>query len=244
MNPLVDASLVKEISVKLTEQMQVSAQLFPRYHITNNVTVQVPPELLEQALGSAEAKALPAADLQATSATPLPVGEPLGVAVVMPQRMGLDVIKAWELKGTRVHVEFALLNNTEQLVAIRDVILLIGAGPVPDSVQLKQFVEVTPTARVPSERYRLPVVVGAKSSVWLCAELEGPVDANLGAADRECTLILALNSGSVSSRFMAQGNPIFEAILEQIQDTATEQKGAAAFRLPVSPPNAGGHDGA
>jgi hypothetical protein len=149
--------------------------------------------------------------------------------------MGLDVIKAWGVNGTRVHVEFALLNDTEQLVPIRDISLLVGPGQVPDSLQFRQFVDVVPDARVPSEHYRLPVVVPAKSSRWLCAELEGPIDVRFGGADRDCTLLVALNSGNVRYRFTAQGNPIFEEILEQIQKTATDQKGAAAFGLPISP---------
>jgi hypothetical protein len=214
--------------------MQLVAQLFPRYHVTNNVTVQVQPELLEEAR-IAEAKALPAPDLQTDTVTSTPASEPPGLALVVSDRMGLGVIRAWEFNGTRVHIEFALLNNTEQLVAIRNVILLIGPGSVPDSVQFKQFVDVTPDARLPSERYRLPVVIAARSGIQLCVELEGPIDVNFGAVDRECTLLVALNSGTVSYRFTAQGNPIFEAVLDQIQKIATEQKGAAAFALPISP---------
>lgn len=233
MNPLVDATLVK-IRAKLAEQMQVVAQLFPRYHITNNVTVEVEvqPELLQA--WAPEVKALPAADLQSDAGSAAPPSEPPGIALVMPRRTGVGIIKAWELKGTRVHIEFALLNNTEQLVGIRDVTLLIGPGPVPDFVQFKQFVKVTPDARVPSE-HRLPVIVGAKSGIWLCAELEGPIDVKFGSVDRECTLLVALNSGNISNSFTAQGNPIFQAVLEQIQKTATEEKGAAALELPISP---------
>lgn len=230
MNPLVDASLVKvNLAAKLAERMQVVVKLFSR---DTHVTVQAPnfQELLDRAQ-LAELKALPSPDAPTESAGSAPA-EPPELALVMSERIG--IVKAWDFNGTRAHVEFVLLNNTDQLVAIRNVVLLIGPGPVPDSAQFKQFVEVTPDARVPSERYRLPVVVAAGSGLWLCAELEGPIDVNFGAVDLECTLLASLNTGNVSYHFTAQGNPIFGAILDQIQKAATEQKGAAAFELPIS----------
>jgi hypothetical protein len=43
---------------------------------------------------------------------------------VVPERIG--IVKAWDFEGTRVQVEFAFLNDTDHLVAIRDVVLRIG----------------------------------------------------------------------------------------------------------------------
>jgi hypothetical protein len=234
MNPLIDASVVKvhaNVAGKVAEKMKFVFKLFSRDIV--NVTVQAPslPEFLE-GIQPGEIKALLPPDAP-TAAAAAPTPEPPGLSLVLPGRLG--IVKAWGFHGTRVHVEFTILNNTDHLVAIRNVILLIGPGGVPDAALLKQFVDVAPDARVPSKQYRLPVVVGAKSGLWLCAELESPIAVNFGSVDRECTLVVSLNSGIVSCHFTAQGNPIFETVLDQIQETATEQQGAAAFELPISP---------
>ncbi len=232
MNPLIDASFIK---VKLTERMHFVAQLFPKTY----VTVQVPPELLEQAEPS-EARALPSPDVPGEA--PAPADRAAGLAVVMPQRIG--IVKAWDFSGTRLHVEFALLNDTDGLVAIRNVIVLIGGVDipdpqvtqyVPDAALFKQFVDVTPDARLPSRR-RLPVVVSARTGLWLCAELESPIDVNFGATTRECSLFVALNSGtSVRCRFQVHGDSRAAAFISQMQETATQEKSAASLGLPIHP---------
>ncbi len=230
MNPLIDASLIK---VKLTERMHFVAQLFPKTY----VTVQVPPELLERAEPS-EARALPAPDMSGEA--PAHADRAAGLAVVMPQRIG--IVKAWDFTGTRLHVEFALLNDTDHLIAVRNVIVLIGGVDipdpqvtqyVPDAALFKQFVDVTPDARLASSR-RLPVVVSARSGLWLCAELETPIDVNFGATTRECSLVVALNGGaSASCRFQAHGDSLAAAFIAQMQETATQEKSAASLGLPI-----------
>src|SRR5205823_1371857 len=104
-----------QLDAKVAEQIKVQASLFQRTQITQNITVQVPPELLQQ-LGTADVKALPATEVVTEPVESTFAGPP-GLALVMPPR--LSIVKASEFTGTRVHVEFALLNDTDHLVAIR-----------------------------------------------------------------------------------------------------------------------------
>ena len=225
MNPLLEASLVK-VDAKVAEKMQNVVKFFSR---DVYVKVTAPPitELLEEA-EPASAKALPSAP-----DVPTEMEAAGGLSVVVPDRIG--VVKAWDFTGTRVHVEFAVLNDSDRLAAIRGVVLTIGRAEVPDAAMFKQFVDVTPDARVPSQQYRLPVVIAAHSGIWLCAELETPIDARLGTVERECALLVVVPGGHASARFTALGGSIFAAVLDRIQKTATDQKGAAALGLPISP---------
>jgi len=154
--------------------------------------------------------------------------------VVLPLRIG--VVKAYDFVGTRVDIEFALLNDTDRLDAIRNVMVLIGGGDTPDAATFKQFVDVTPDARVPSLKNRLPVVVPARSGLWFCAELESPFDAGLGTGDRECSLVIVATSAHVVRRFSVTGNSILAEVLEDIQQTANELKGAASLAPTQSRP--------
>jgi hypothetical protein len=236
-NPLIDASLIK---VKLAEQMRFVTQLFPRYH----VTVQVPPQLLEE-IQHAEAKAaLPAHDVLSDKAEDS--ARLSGLSVVLSQRIG--VVKAWDFRGTRLHVEFAVLNGSDRLVAIRDVMVHIGKGDSPDpstgpssqygsaSLHFNQFVDVTPDARLPSKRRRLPVVVKARDSVWLCAEVESLDDVGFGAVERKCSLLVVMNEGgALNGRFNAHGDSVWASVLAEMQATATDEKSAAVIGLPITP---------
>jgi hypothetical protein len=226
-NPLIEGSLIKQFTAQLGEQVQVVLKLFSRDQTTYNVTVQAPAisELLEEAR-PAEAQALPVSESGTSGSTPA------GLALEMPNQM--TVIKAWNLKGSRVHIEFAVLNDSDQLLAIRQIVMLVGRGEVPDTLQFKQFVDVKPEVRIPSELHRLPVVVPARSGLRLCAELETPIDVGFGQVDRECSLLVILGARNVGYRFIAQGNPVFSGLLEQIQAKAEEVKGAVALTLPTS----------
>jgi hypothetical protein len=236
-NPLIDASVIK---VKLAEQMRVVMQLFPRYQ----VTVQVPPELLEQ-IQHADAKAaLPAHDAPSEKAEgPARLS---GLSIVVPERIG--VVKAWDFRGTRLHIEFAVMNDSDRLVAIRQVMVHVGAGDSPDPsaapssryhmtvLHFKQFVDVTPEARLPSKRRRLPVVVKARDSVWLCAEVESPEDVGFGEVGRKCSLLVVMNEGgALNGRFTADGDSVWASVLAEMQATATEEKSAAVIGLPIAP---------
>jgi hypothetical protein len=224
MSPLVDAALIKAM---VAEKMQVAIKLFPRD--TTHITVEVQASSLPQAV---EARALPAPDVSGDGPTASAAESRASLAVVLPIRIG--VVKAYDFVGTRVHVEFALLNDTDRLVAIRNVMLLIGSGDTPDAATFKQFVDVTSDVRVPSLKYRLPVVIPARSGLWFCTEVESPFDVGLGTADRECSLVVAATSGHVVGRFTATGNSILAEVLEEIQKTANELKGAASLALPIS----------
>jgi len=114
--------------------------------------------------------------------------------------------------------------------------VLIGGGDTPDAATFKQFVDVTPDARVPSLKNRLPVVVPARSGLWFCAELESPFDAGLGTGDRECSLVIVATSAHVVRRFSVTGNSILAEVLEDIQQTANELKGAASLAPTQSRP--------
>jgi len=244
MNPLIDASLIK-LKAQLAEQMKVEAQLFPRYQITNNITVEVPQPLLDEAR-AAEGKGLPLPEFSpesdAASAT-----EPTSTAseppsLVLPRRIG--VVKAWDFIGTRLQVEFTVLNDTDRLIAIRDVMMLIGgveipdpqvSGYVPDAVHFKQFVDVTPDVRLPSRR-RLPVVVRARCGVWLCAELETPEDVNFGSREHHCALWVSLSVGTnIRCRFQVHGDALWASLITQMQETAVQEKSAASLGLPMTP---------
>ena len=117
-----------KLNAKFAEKMQVIFKPFSRDRVTN-VTVQAPDlaGLLEEVRPGA-GKELPVPRIEAD--LPSAAGFELAArAVVMPDRIG--IVKAWDLLGTRVHVEFVLLNDTERLVAIRNIVLLVGPGCNP-----------------------------------------------------------------------------------------------------------------
>jgi hypothetical protein len=51
--------------------------------------------------------------------------------------------------------------------------------PKPDLPAHGRVGRGSPTAKASSMQHRLPVIVPAKSGIWLCAELEGPLDSTL-----------------------------------------------------------------
>jgi len=226
---LIEAALAK-FDVKLADKMQVVLKPFSRDHIY--VTVQAPTltEVLEQGQGE-EAKALPMPDLPAEAGDhrASPLSETLGLKLVLPERMG--VVKAWDFEGTRLHVEFAFLNDSDRLVAISNLIMTIASHPAG----FKQFVDVTPDARVPSLDHRLPIVVPARSGIWLCAEMESLVDVKLGSHDENCSLMVGANDEYLTAKFAARGNPVVAEVLEHIKKTATDLQGAAAYGLSITP---------
>lgn len=240
MKPIIDASLVK-VEAKLAETMKIVANLFPRYHVTNNITVEAPQELIEQAR-AAEGRSLPAADLSPEPGPP-PVRDSTQPSLVLPTRIG--IVKAWNFSGLRLQVEFAILNDTDRLIAIRNVMALVDGNEIPDpqasgyvqdQVRFKQFVDVMPDVRLPSRRRRLPVLVPARSGLWLCAELETLEDVGFGASERECSLFVALDDNSTPrARFAAHGDSFWAAVLARMQETATNEKSAAILGLPITP---------
>ncbi len=227
---LIEAALAKS-DLKLADKMQVGLKLFSRDRITY-VTVEAPP--LPDALDHShakDAKALLIPDTPAAAETSrgAPLTEIPGLKVVLPERMG--VVKAWDFEGTRVHVEFAFLNDTDQLLAIRHVLITIASNPA----DFKQFVDVMPDVRVPSQTRRLPVVVPARSGIWLCAEMETLVDVKLGSRDQDCVLMVGANEAYVTTKFAARGNHVVAEILEHMQKAATDLKGAAAYGVSITP---------
>jgi hypothetical protein len=230
LSPLIEGSILKQFA----EQINAKFSFFSReQHL--HLTVQAPtmPEL-QEAVESTEAKALPE-HVEPAAPTTTDQGSP-GLTLEMPNY--INVIKAWDLKGSRAHVEFAILNDTDQLLAIRDVVLLVGRGDTPDALRFKQFVDVKPDTRQPSEIYRLPVVLAARSGLRLCAELESPIDVQFGDDGRPCALEVLGTGRKATYRFLAHGNPVLKIILGIIQKQANAAKGAIAFTLPTSPPQA------
>jgi len=227
LKPLIDAALAR-FDLKLADKMQVGLKLFSRDRITQ-VTVSAP-ALTEVLTNIEAAKALPFPEM--STETEAKRSDSGAIRVVLPERLGL--VKAWDFEGTRVQVEFAFLNDSNHLVAIRDIVLTIGSDTVPDPAHFKQFVDVTPDARLPSDRYRMPVVVSAKSGVWLCAELEGPIATHLGLSDQMCTLTVGANDDYIRANFVVAGNSLIAQMVEHMQKTVVELKGAAAIALPIS----------
>lgn len=228
MSPLIEGNLLKQFA----EKIQVKFNVFSHdQHL--HLTVQAPamPEL-QEAVEATEAKALPE-HIERTAPAPTEQGSP-GLTLEMPNY--IDVIKAWDLKGSRAHVEFAILNDSDHVLAIRDVVLLVGRGDTPNALRFKQFVDVKPDTRQPSEIYRLPVVLPARSGLRLCAELESPIDVQFGVDGRSCALEVLGTSRKAEYRFLAHGNPVLDIILSVIQEQANEANGAIAFTLPTSPP--------
>jgi hypothetical protein len=221
---VIDASFIKQLKAQLAERMQVNVKLFSRDQIT--IEASIPPERLAQ--GRSTAEALPEADHAESSQ---PAGSQAPVSVLIANI--ISAIMAWDLEGSRAHLEFVLLNNTDQLLAIRSLVLLVGSSATPDALYFKQFVDVKADARLPSDE-RLPIVVPARSGRHLCAELQGPIDVNLGAVDRECSLVVELNDRHVSSRFTAQGNSMIKSVLDELEKDAKQRKVAVALALPIS----------
>jgi hypothetical protein len=107
--------------VQVADNVQVNVKPFSR---DTYITVQLSAEeLLEgqpaqvEAGAASEVKALKALAPAAEADRPSEVQELAGLTLVLPQHIG--VVKASDFTGTRVHIEFALLNSTDQLVAIR-----------------------------------------------------------------------------------------------------------------------------
>lgn len=221
---MIDASFIKQLKAQLAERMQVNVKLFSRDQIT--IEASIPPELL--AANRSTTEALPGPDHAESSQ---PAESHPALSVVIPNF--IRTIRAWDLQGSRAHIEFVLLNNTDELLAIRNVVLLVGPGATPDALYFKQFVDVKADARLPSDE-RLPIVVPARSGHHLCAELQGPIDVKLGSVDRECSLFVELNDRHVSCRFTAQGNFMTEAVLNELEQDAKQRKVAVALALPIS----------
>jgi hypothetical protein len=239
--PLIDLSLFKATlteKLQLAEKVQVQAKFFSRDHIT----YVVPQELLDQAR-AAQGKALPPADLSTEPIPDPPVKDPARPSLVLPIRVG--VVKAWDFTGTRLQIEFAILNDSDRLIALRNIMVLIdgseipdphASGYAPDAVHFKQFVDVTPDVRLPSRRRRLPVVVPARTGLWLCAELESPEDVRFGASERECALFAALDDHTnLRARFAAHGDAFWGTLLAQTQEAVTGEKSAAVLGVPITP---------
>jgi hypothetical protein len=218
MSPLAEGNILKQFAEKLQINIKVGGR-------DTYLTQQAPtvPDLLEEA-SAVEPKALPEVTVDSGAAA--------SVVVEMPN--SIAVIKAWDLLGTsRVQIEFAVLNNTDAVQAVRDVVLLVGAGDTPDAVRFKQFVDVGPQTREPSAT-RLPVILAPHAGRHLCAELEG-TDVTFGRDSRECELVVSVHGERVGYKFLAHANPVLDAILNDlIQKRAVETVSAIAFQLPTS----------
>ena len=206
------------------------------------VTVQVPQAVLDQAL-PAERKTLQSPPTAIETSEPTVTRPESGPELVLPRRIG--IVKAWDFSGSRVHVEFAVLNDTEHLLAIRDVGLIrhLVATTTDDAAgarfnashAFKQFVDVTPDARFPSVVVRPPVVVSAKSGIWLCAELENRNPVGFGSTAFDCSLVVSLNTGTVRYHFTTHGDAAFGRLLDKAEKAATQQQGAVVLPLPITP---------
>jgi hypothetical protein len=223
---VIDAGFIKQLKAQLAERMQnnINIKLFSRNQIT--IEASVPPELLGD--GRSTAEALPEPDHASSSQ---PAESHPAALVVIPN--SISTIVAWDLQGSRTHIEFVFLNDSNELLAIRNVVLLVDSNPTPDALYFKQFVDVKVDARLPSE-VRLPIVVRTKSGTHLCAELQGSIDVKFGSIDRECALVVELNDRNVSCRFTAQGGSMTGAILEELAKDAKRRKVAVALALPIS----------
>jgi len=219
---VIDANFIKQLKAQLAERLQINVKLFSRDQITSEASI--PPELLAENRPTA----LPEPDQ--TESSP-PAVSHSALSVVIPNF--ISTIIAWEVHGSRAHVEFALLNNTEQLLAIRNVVLFVGSGAAPDALYFRQFVDVKADARLPSDE-RLALIVPARSGRHLCAELQGPIDVELGSADRQCSLVVELKDQNVSCHFTAQGSSMTGALLDELKKDAQERKVSVALALPIS----------
>jgi hypothetical protein len=221
---VIDASFIKQLKAQLAERMQINVKLFSRDQIT--IEASIPPELLAE--GRSTAEALPEPDHPESSQ---PAASQAPVSVVIANI--ISAIRSWDLVGSRAHLEFVLLNDSDQLLAIRSLVLLVGSGATPDALYFKQFVDVKADARLPSDE-RLPVIVPARSGRHLCAELQGPIDVKLGSANRGCSLVVELNDRNLSCSFTAQGSSLTGALLDELEKDANERKVAVALALPIS----------
>lgn len=147
------------------------------------------------------------------------------VSVVVSPFMG--IVKSPERPGTRLHFEFAVVNEGDTPLAINGVYVKIGASKAHFK---KFFIIKENSVRVPDFSIRFPIIVNLKGAARLPVEFEN-IDQKLIVKGEIVSQVFVLigNEQVASKKFTLDVNEAMWNTLAQLQDVATKEKAPLIF---------------
>jgi hypothetical protein len=220
-------------TIKLADSVDVkAAATFGGQHVTVNVTNILLPQL--PAVVEAEyVKQLPALTIE-TPGSEI-AAEPAALSVVLSRVMGVVVAK--DLEGSRVHLEFVVVNQEDRPHVLRWAALNIGDG----RLHPKQFFAVTAAdLRIPQPAVRFPLVIAPKNALRVAVEFENLYRPLLSAGLHEVELVLEQDGATiVTQRFTCRIIDDTAATLRHLKSVVNQDGGAVVFDLPIEDPGVG-----
>jgi len=147
------------------------------------------------------------------------------VSVVVSPFMG--IVKSPERPGTRLHLEFAVMNEGDIPLAINGFYVKIGEG----TAHFKKFFIIKENSvRVPDFSMRFPIIVNSKGAARLPVEFENIDQELIVKGEITSQVFVLIGSGQVASKeFALDVNEAMWNTLAQLQEVATKEKAPLIF---------------
>lgn len=137
------------------------------------------------------------------------------------------IVKSPSLKGTRVQLEFTLVNNNDSPKVIKGTYAEINGG----TVNFKLFFSVNPDGfRVPDLTVRYPIVVNAKGVARLSVEFENIEQQLIEKGTLDCELFVLIGDINViTKKFTFEVNEAMINTLNALDQAANENNAPILF---------------
>lgn len=147
------------------------------------------------------------------------------VSVVVSPFMG--IVKSPERPGTRLHLEFAVINEGDMPLAINGVYVKIGEGKAHFK---KFFIIKENSVRVPDFSIRFPIIVNSKGAARLPVEFENIGQKLIVKGEIISQIFVLIGNEQVASKeFTLDVNEAMWNTLAQLQEVATKEKAPLIF---------------
>jgi hypothetical protein len=159
---------------------------------------------------------------------------PIGSGVEIVPGTAIAIIKAWDLRGSRVHLAFEVRNDSDHAVSITDAqITLNGCVLKP-----KQFIINNGAVRIPDPATTFPLVVEAGKTAALDIEFENLRAGPVYSMGLTAELTLEIDAGPEARvEFVANELYGLAEMLPKMQAYCDQHHSAIAFDMPIGSEN-------
>lgn len=139
----------------------------------------------------------------------------------------ISVVKSPDLSGTRVHIEYTIINNNEVPITVKGT----HARIENNNVHFKLFFSINERGlRAPDLSMRFPILVGRKNGMRIAMELENFEKQLIKKGILSCELFILIgNSDVVSQKFIFDVNEAMVNTLEMLDSEAKSNNAPLVF---------------
>ena len=147
------------------------------------------------------------------------------ISVVISPFMG--IVKSPEKPGTRLHMEFAVINEKDMPIVINGVHLKVEDG----LVHFKKFFKVQENSvRIPDFSTRFPIIVNSRGATRLSVEFENIDQELLKKGELKSQLFVLIGSERVASQMFALDvNEAMWNTLNNLEEVASKENSPLIF---------------